>query len=74
MGAILWSEINSYADAIPGRPMRFWEKEMIRELDDIARGVWMNAKTGDKGPKMVSLKDSDGVDAVMRKLEAKKHG
>jgi len=54
-------------------PMRFWEKELVRELDDIARGIWMGAKTGDKGPKLVSLKDGAGVNALFGRLEAKKN-
>lgn len=54
--------------------MRRWEKEMIREIDDISRGVWMKQKTGDKEPSLVSLKDSKAVDALFGRFEAKKNG
>jgi hypothetical protein len=63
-------EINAYAD---GLPMRRWEKEMIRELDDISRGVWMKQKTGDKEPSLVSLKDTAAVNALFDRFEAKKN-
>lgn len=53
--------------------MRPWEKLIIRELDDIARAIWLKPKKGDKEPNLVSPADTEGVKALFRRLaDAKK--
>jgi hypothetical protein len=68
---ITWAEVNAFADAMM-LPMRAWEKAMIRELDDIARAIWMKKKTGDKGTLMPAT-DSAGIKAFFEKMAAE-HG
>lgn len=50
--------------------MRRWEKEMIRELDDIAIGIWRKTKTGDKVT-MMPATDSAGIKAMFELIAAK---
>jgi hypothetical protein len=67
------TQIEAFAAGL-GLPMRPWEKSAIMQLDDIAMGVWLKTKTGDKEPNMVDASDAEGVKALFSRLAASKNG
>jgi hypothetical protein len=55
-----------------GLDMRAWEKAAIRDLDDIARGIWLKRKPAGGEPRQIDINDAEAVKAMFAGLSAKR--
>jgi hypothetical protein len=73
VSAITWVEIQAFSEA-QGLLIRPWEKQLLRDIDDIAIDIWSKKKTIREPTNEVDVGDSAGVGSFLRGLAAKVKG